>query len=105
MSDMKINDVLQQIRTLSAKASQSPINETETSSSDFKMSLKNALNSVNDIQMKTGELQKSFEQGDPGISLAQVMVASQKSSIAFQAVVNVRNKVVQAYKDIMNMPV
>ena len=42
---------------------------------------------------------------DDGIDLAQVMIAAQKSSVSFQAMVEVRNKLVEAYKDVMNMPV
>ena len=47
----------------------------------------------------------ALERGDRDISLAEVMIASQKSSVAFEATVQVRNKLVEAYKDIMNMPV
>ena len=45
------------------------------------------------------------EVGQPGVSLTQVMVAAEKSSIAFEAMTQVRNKLVDAYKEIMNMPV
>jgi flagellar hook-basal body complex protein FliE len=64
-----------------------------------------AISSVNDIQQQAGKLATSFEQGDPKVSLAQVMVASQKASVSFQALTQVRNHLVDAYKDIMNMPV
>jgi len=64
-----------------------------------------AINSVNDTQQQAGKLATSFETGDPKVSLAQVMVASQKASVSFQALTQVRNHLVDAYKDIMNMPV
>jgi flagellar hook-basal body complex protein FliE len=64
-----------------------------------------AIGSVNSTQQQAGALATSFEQGDPGVSLAQVMVASQKASVSFQALTQVRNRLVDAYKDIMNMPV
>ncbi len=67
--------------------------------------LANAVNSVNDTQMKSAELSKAFEQGDPTVSLSQVMIQSQKASVSFQALTQVRNKVVQAYEDVMKMPV
>ncbi|HEY3700507.1 MAG TPA: flagellar hook-basal body complex protein FliE [Spongiibacteraceae bacterium] len=64
-----------------------------------------AIGSVNATQQQAGALATSFEQGDPQVSLAQVMVASQKASVSFQALTQVRNRLVDAYKDIMNMPI
>jgi flagellar hook-basal body complex protein FliE len=64
-----------------------------------------AIGSVNSTQQQASALATSFEQGDPQVSLAQVMVASQKASVSFQALTQVRNRLVDAYKDIMNMPV
>lgn len=64
-----------------------------------------AIGSVNNTQQQAGAMATSFEQGDPGVSLAQVMVASQKASVSFQALTQVRNRLVEAYKDVMNMPV
>ena len=55
-------------------------------------------------QQKSGALAKAFEMGDPSADLAKVMVASQQSQIAFRATVEVRNRLVQAYQDVMNMP-
>jgi flagellar hook-basal body complex protein FliE len=65
----------------------------------------NAINQVNDTQMHSGSLRTRYTQGDPNIDLPEVMVAMQKSSISFQAMSQVRNKLLEAYKDIMNMPV
>ncbi len=67
--------------------------------------LSNAVNSVNQTQMQSSAMAKAYEQGDPSISLAQVMIQSQKASVSFQALTQVRNKVVQAYEEIMKMPV
>lgn len=66
--------------------------------------LQQAVGSVNDLQQQAGALSTSYEKGDPQVSLAQVMVASQKASVSFQALTQVRNRLVDAYKDIMNMP-
>jgi len=55
--------------------------------------------------MESGRLREAYELGTPGVSLTQVMVAAEKSSVAFTAATQVRNKLVEAYKDIMNMPV
>jgi flagellar hook-basal body complex protein FliE len=67
--------------------------------------LSSAVNSVNDTQKKSAELSTAFQQGDPTVSLSQVMIQSQKASVSFQALTQVRNKVVQAYEDVMKMPV
>lgn len=63
-----------------------------------------AVNSVNETQQQSSALATAYEKGDPKVSLAQVMVASQKASVSFQAITQVRNKLVEAYQDIMNMP-
>ncbi len=50
-------------------------------------------------------LTQAFETGEKDLDLAQVMIAVQKSSLSFDAMVQVRNKLVEAYKDVMNMPI
>lgn len=65
----------------------------------------NAVNQVNATQQHAGDLSTRYTQGDPNIDLPEVMVAMQKSSVSFQAMSQVRNKLLEAYKDIMNMPV
>ena len=72
---------------------------------DFGSLLKSALENVNGLQNQTNDLRTRFDMGDKSVSLSDVMIAGQKSSIAFEATVQVRNKVVEAYKTIMNMPV
>lgn len=66
---------------------------------------KQAVNSVNETQQVSSTMATAYERGDPGVSLSQVMVASQKASVSFQAITQVRNRLVEAYQDIMNMPV
>lgn len=65
----------------------------------------NAINQVNDTAMHSSNLSTRYTQGDPNVDLPEVMVAMQKSSVSFQAMSQVRNKLLEAYKDIMNMPV
>lgn len=77
----------------------------KTDGADFSNMLKTAINKVNEVQKESGELKTSFLQGDPTVDLARVMIASQKATVAFQAMTQVRNKLVDAYKDVMNMPV
>ena len=71
----------------------------------FQAMFKNAIDNVNSQQQVANQLASRFEQGDPSIDLPEVMIALQKSSVSFQAMTQVRNKLVEAYKDIMNMPV
>jgi flagellar hook-basal body complex protein FliE len=72
---------------------------------DFQTMFKTAIDNVNENQKVAGNLATRFEQGDASIDLPEVMIALQKSSVSFQAMTQVRNKLVEAYKDIMNMPV
>ncbi|MDR0182940.1 flagellar hook-basal body complex protein FliE [Lysobacter arvi] len=71
----------------------------------FQQTLNNAIDSVSRAQNTSGALQQAFELGDPRADLARVMVAMQQSQVAFRATVEVRNRLVQAYQDVMNMPV
>ncbi len=104
MSDINVNQVLAQMRTMSIEASGSPAVGESGEGSDFAMLLKQSIDSVNDTQKTSGTLSKAFETGDSDVSLAEVMIASQKASVSFQAMVQVRNKLVDAYKDVMSMP-
>lgn len=72
---------------------------------DFGEMFSSAINSVNDTQQTSASLAKAYEQGEPGVSLSQVMVASQKAGVSFQALTQVRNKLIDAYQDVMNMPI
>ncbi|WP_406667001.1 flagellar hook-basal body complex protein FliE [Gallaecimonas sp. GXIMD1310] len=73
--------------------------------SDFANLFTQALDKVNGLQQDSGAKQRAVEMGDPNVSVADAMLASQKAGIAFQATVQVRNKLIQAYQDVMNMPV
>jgi flagellar hook-basal body complex protein FliE len=66
---------------------------------------KNAINQVNETQQHAGELSKQFELGNPDIDVTDVMINLQKASVSFQAMTQVRNRLVSAYQEIMNMSV
>lgn len=105
MSTINVDQVLAQMRLMSAQATgESAVKpvESETSFSDL---LAQSVNQVNETQQQAGELKKAFELGTEEVNLAEVMVAVQKSSLSFEAMVQVRNKLVDAYKDVMNMPI
>lgn len=104
MSSPEISQVIAQMRVMSAQVQNTQQTE-EVSKSEFSQVLAKSVNAVNDAQMESGRLKKAFEVGDPTVNISQVMIASQKSGIAFNAMVEVRNKLVEAYKDVMNMPV
>lgn len=71
----------------------------------FAVMLRSAVDGVNGLQQTSSELQTKFDMGDRSISLSDVMIASQKSSLALNATIQVRNKLVDAYKEIMSMSV
>jgi len=110
---MEINQVIAQMRQMTIQAQGvQPTESTfqvegsqKVAKSDFSEILAKSINAVNDMQMESGRLKTGFEMGDSSINISQVMIASQKSGIAFNAMVEVRNKLVDAYKDVMNMPV
>lgn len=84
-----------------------PVIQTEAPAAkvNFADALKNSLDAVNASQLKADGLGKSFAMGDDSVSLSDVMISMQKASINFQASVQVRNKLVSSYHEIMNMQV
>ena len=116
---MDINSVLAQMREMKAQAGSTqelqPRSDVEavlrgasvekTATPDFSEMFSNAVNSVNETQKTSAAMAVAYENGDPSVSLSQVMVASQKASVSFEAMTEVRNKLVEAYKDVMNMPI
>jgi len=72
---------------------------------DFASVLKNSLDEVNDAQDKSRQLSESFSMGNDNINLSDVMISMQKANISFQTSLQVRNKLVSAYRDIMTMQV
>ncbi len=116
-----VNSILSQIRSFQTQVGQSsirPLADAPRSNAieglvsgqplqqvpSFTETLRSAINGVNDAQQKSGALARAFELGEPGADLAKVMVAAQQSQVAFRATVEVRNRLVQAYQDVMNMP-
>ena len=77
---------------------------TETKSTSFADTMQNALKAVNEDQTKASNLSAQYERGET-IDIAKVMLARQQASVGFEATLQVRNKLLSAYKDIMSMPV
>jgi flagellar hook-basal body complex protein FliE len=110
MSQMEIDRVLSQIRDLRAQAglNQAPLASRQADNSatvSFASILKQGIDQVNRQQKTAASMAAAFERGTPGVDLPQVMIEMQKSSVSFRAVTEVRNRLVSAYQDIMNMPV
>jgi flagellar hook-basal body complex protein FliE len=112
-----INQLLLQMREIRGQLDSPPVRPealggvgsvpgvSESDRASFGDILKQAVNTVNDTQQKSSELQRAFEMGDPQVDITQVMIQMQKASVSFEAMNQVRNRLVSAYQDIMNMPI
>lgn len=106
MESINASQLLHQLRATAQLASSgSTMTTTQSSGSDFSSMLKGAIDQVNEVQQEAGRMKTAATLNDPNVSLAEVMVSLQKADISFQAMVQVRNKLVDAYRDVMNMPI
>jgi flagellar hook-basal body complex protein FliE len=92
-----------ELTNLNKSTSISP--KTHFANKNFVSELKTALDHISQIQIQANNEAKAFEMGDANISLNEVMVNMQKSSVSLQFGIQVRNKLVAAYQEIMNMNV
>ena len=83
----------------------SSANTQQTAATDFAALLNDAVNQVNRLQNNASELATAFELGDSEVTLSEVMIARNKASVAFEASLQIRNKFIEAYKELMNMSV
>lgn len=104
MSDINTVNLISQLRAMASQAEGSKI-EASGGQAPFSLVFQQALNQVNDLTQTSDSLKARFELGDSSVSLGEVMIAGQKANLGFEATLRVRNKLVQAYQDIMNMPV
>ena len=104
--DLRINSMPSQALTgVGQTALKRPGATAGPESGSFADSFKTTLKSVSAAQTEASNLQTQVQLGNPAVSLEQTMLAMQKSQIGFQATLHVRNRMVQAYTDIMNMSV
>ncbi|SPT70756.1 Flagellar hook-basal body complex protein FliE [Anaerobiospirillum thomasii] len=121
----QLNDMQSQLQTLARQATpqtahvqsetdetaQVAINDTKPAAKasesigQFQAMLQNAFEDMNILQNTSSVMQSRFDVGDRSLSLADVMIASQKASLSFEATLQIRNKMVDAYKSIMQMNV
>ena len=99
------SQIAQAVAGIKAPAAPSATPVAGEGGGDFVSSLESALKSVSRNQQNSSELQRQFQLENPNVSLEQTMIAMNQSSLSFQAAVQVRNRLVQAYEQIMNMPV
>ena len=111
MDPVDTQSLLLQMRSLAAQADSKTgaIGNSEKlpgleNSENFADLLADSVKAVNEQQQKSAEMKKAFEQGDPEMELSEVMLQAQKASLSFQAMTQVRNKLVEAYKEVINMP-
>ena len=102
---VKVDNNQEQIKNIQQDVAQlTPTIEQPDKNISFLENIKDAIDSVSADQLKSAELTKNFELGLEN-DLTKVMIQQQMASLGFQMTLNVRNKVLSAYKDIMNMPV
>jgi flagellar hook-basal body complex protein FliE len=107
MDTQGIDQMLSMLRTASAQAG-SRVSEAQSAPAgamDFAQVLKNSIEQVNQTQQQADGMAANFAAGDGNANLHEVMIALQKASVSFQEMVQVRNKLVSAYQDVMNMQV
>ncbi|MDH5446334.1 MAG: flagellar hook-basal body complex protein FliE [Gammaproteobacteria bacterium] len=98
--------LLVQMRALASQAQSKPVDASAVEKGDdFAKLLQQSINKVNELQQTGSAKAQSFQKGDPNMQLSEVMVSLQKADVSFKAMVEVRNKLVSAYQEIMNMQV
>jgi flagellar hook-basal body complex protein FliE len=100
-----IDQLLQELNSLSARAAGQHEPAAADGAPEFGAALKAALEQANDAQQEAIRLQREFDLNAPNVNLHEVMVSLQKASLSFQTMVQVRNRLVSAYQEIMNMQV
>ena len=104
MSQMQIDQVLAQIRALSSQTSARPTPAgAGAPPSEFANLLRTSLDQVSQTEQRASDLATQFQRGTPGVELPQVMMEMQKATVSLRAVAEVRNRLVSAYQEIMNM--
>lgn len=105
MTDINASQLIAQLRSMATAAAGAPAQTGGDAQVDFSELLAKAVSGVNDSQQQSAALKEAFQRGDEGIDISRVMIASQKASIEFQLMMQVRNRLVNAYQDIMNMQI
>lgn len=109
IDNSQITAMVAQLKAAAARMESSAPSTSEGAAApaklDFADALKGALDQVNATDTKAAEVGKQFTMGSDNVGLSDVMISMQKANISFQAAVQVRNRLVSAYHDIMNMQI
>lgn len=106
MNTISPETLLIQMRAMAAQTQGKSVESPgATQSANFADLLRQSIDKVNEIQQTGNTLSQSFQKGDPDVQISEVMVSLQKANVSFQAMVEVRNKLVSAYQEVMNMQV
>jgi flagellar hook-basal body complex protein FliE len=103
-SNANILSMLQTLQSYQREAAGAPAAVSSPNAPSFAEAIQKSVNKVNDLQNHAQSMTSAFERGED-VPLTDVVLSMQKSSLAFEATLQVRNKVLKAYDDIMNMPV
>ena len=106
MNNMNIDQVLNQMKILSQNNVIPGAQQADAvGKPNFSEMLTNSLDQVNELQSQSKAMNVAFETGSKDVDLPEVMVAAQKASLSFEAMTEVRNKLLTAYQEVMNMQV
>lgn len=101
-----LEQMLSELRAAGAVAQGKPASAAQNAGgADFSQALTSAIDQVNAAQQQAQQMAQGFAAGNENVNLQDVMINLQKASLSFQQMVQVRNKLVSAYQDVMNMPV
>jgi flagellar hook-basal body complex protein FliE len=105
MNTQGIDQLLGELRQAAAQARSETEPAGAAGAANFADLLKASLDQVNAAQQEATQLQRAFDANDPNVNLQEVMVSLAKANLSFQTMVQVRNRLVTAYQEIMNMQV
>ncbi|MEO8466676.1 MAG: flagellar hook-basal body complex protein FliE [Gammaproteobacteria bacterium] len=104
MSGVEMTRLLGEMQRLGAAADKRP-ESVAHETGGFAELLQSSMDAVNRAQTTATDMAASLERGDKSVTLPEVMIAMQKASLSFQAMTEVRNRLVTAYQEVMNMPI
>jgi flagellar hook-basal body complex protein FliE len=104
MSGVEMTRLLTEMQRLAAIADRRP-EVAAHDSGGFADLLQSSIDAVNHAQNTATDMAAALERGDKSVTLPEVMIALQKASLSFQAMTEVRNRLVNAYQEVMNMPI
>jgi len=105
MSGVEMTRLLAEMQRLGAVADRRPETTVTQETGGFADLLQSSIDAVNRAQNTATDMAAALERGDKSVTLPEVMIALQKASLSFQAMTEVRNRLVNAYQEVMNMPI